>query len=79
MMYLTDPGIWAAVAVFVASLIVLVKLGEHDLDEADRQAREILREQIAEDNAILDAMWRQQLDREQLFRDYIASDKVVGL
>lgn len=76
MMYLTDPGIWAAVAVFVASLIVLVKLGEHDLDEADRQAREILREQIAEDNAILDAMWRQQLDREQLFRDYVRGDDV---
>lgn len=71
MMYLTDPGIWAAVVVFIASMIVLVKLGEHDLDEADRQAREILREQIAEDNAILDAMWRQQLDREQLFRDYV--------
>lgn len=71
MMYLTDPGIWAAVVVFIASMIVLVKLGEHDLDEADRQAREILREQIADDNAILDAMWRQQLDREQLFRDYV--------
>lgn len=71
MMYLTDPGIWAAVVVFIASLIVLVKLGEHDLDEADRQAREILREQIADGNAILDAMWRQQLDREQLFRDYV--------
>lgn len=71
MMYLTDPGIWAAVVVFIASLIVLVKLGEHDIDEADRQAREILREQIADDNAILDAMWRQQLDREQLFRDYV--------
>lgn len=76
MMYLTDPGIWAAVVVFIASMIVLVKLGEHDLDEADRQAREILREQIAEDNAILDAMWRQQLDREQLFRDYVRGDDV---
>lgn len=71
MIYLTDPGIWAAVVVFIASMIVLVKLGEHDLDEADRQAREILRERIADDNAILDAMWRQQLDREQLFRDYV--------
>lgn len=71
MMYLTDPGIWAAVVVFIASMIVLVKLVEHDLDEADRQAREILREQIADDNAILDAMWRQQLDREKLFRDYV--------
>lgn len=76
MMYLTDPGIWAAVVVFIASMIVLVKLGEHDIDEADRQAREILREQIAEDNAILDAMWRQQLDREQLFRDYVRGDDV---
>lgn len=76
MMYLTDPGIWAAVVVFIASMIVLVKLGEHDLDEADRQAREIMREQIAEDNAILDAMWRQQLDREQLFRDYVRGDDV---
>lgn len=76
MMYLTDPGIWAAVVVFIASMIVLVKLGEHDLDEADRQAREILREQIADDNAILDAMWRQQLDREQLFRDYVRGDDV---
>lgn len=71
MIYLTDPGIWAAVVVFVASLIVLVKLGEHDLDEADRQARDLLREQIADDNAILDAMWRQQLDREALFREYV--------
>ena len=71
MIYLTDPGIWAAVVVFIASLIVLVKLGEHDLDEADRQAREILRERMEEDNAIIDAMWRQQLDREQLFRDYV--------
>lgn len=76
MMYLTDPGIWAAVVVFIASMIVLVKLGEHDLDEADRQAREIMREQIADDNAILDAMWRQQLDREQLFRDYVRGDDV---
>lgn len=71
MMYLTDPGIWAAVVVFIASMIVLIKLGEHDLDEADRQARKILRERMEEDNAILDAMWRQQLDREQLFRDYV--------
>lgn len=71
MMYITDPGIWAAVVVFIASLIVLVKLGEHDLDEADRKARDLLREQIADDNAILDAMWRQQLDREKLFRDYV--------
>lgn len=76
MMYLTDPGILAAVVVFIASIIVLVKLGEHDLDEADRQAREIMREQIADDNEILDAMWRQQLDREQLFRDYVRGDDV---
>lgn len=76
MMYLTDPGIWVAVVVFIASMIVLVKLGEHDLDEADRQAREILRERMEEDNAILDAMWRQQLDREQLFRDYVRGDDV---
>lgn len=75
-MYLTDPVIWAAVVVFIASMIVLVKLGEHDLDEADRQAREILRERMEEDNAILDAMWRQQLDREQLFRDYVRGDDV---
>lgn len=76
MMYLTDPGIWAAVGVFAVAMVMLVKLGEHDLDEADRQAREILREQIADDNAILDAMWRQQLDREQLFRDYVRGDDV---
>lgn len=75
MMYLTDPGIWAAVAVFVAAMWMLAKLGEHDLDEADREARELLREQIAADNAMLDAMWRAQLDREQLFRDYCREEE----
>lgn len=76
MMYLTDPGIWAAVGVFVVAMVVMLSLIRHDQDIADRQAREILREKIADDNAILDAMWRQQLDREQLFRDYVRGDDV---
>ena len=71
MMYLTDPGIWAAVGVFIVAMVVMLSLIRHDQDIAEREAREILREQIADDNAILDAMWRQQLDREQLFRDYV--------
>lgn len=79
MLYLTDPGIWAAVAVFAAAMWIYVKLVQHDQELAEQEERAILREQIAADNAVLDAMWRAQLDREQLFRDYIASDKVVGL
>lgn len=71
MMYITDPGIWAAVGVFIVAMIVMLSLIRHDEDVKEREAREILREQIADDNAILDAMWRQQLDREQLFRDYV--------
>lgn len=71
MMYLTDPGIWAAVGVFAVAMVVMLSLIRHDQDIAEREAREILREQIADDNAILDAMWRQQLDREKLFRDYV--------
>lgn len=71
MMYLTDPGIWAAVGVFAVSMVVMLSLIRHDQDIAEREAREILRERMEEDNAILDAMWRQQLDREQLFRDYV--------
>lgn len=76
MMYLTDPGIWAAVGVFAVAMVVMLSLIRHDQDIAEREAREILREQIAYDNAILDAMWRQQLDREQLFRDYVRGDDV---
>lgn len=76
MMYLTDPGIWAAVGAFAVSMAVMLSLIRHDQDIADRQAREILRERMEEDNAILDAMWRQQLDREQLFRDYVRGDDV---
>ena len=79
MIYLTDPGIWAAVAVFAAAMWIYVKLVQHDQELAEREERAILREQIAADNAVLDAAWRTQLDREQLVRDYIASDKVVGL
>lgn len=79
MIYLTDPGIWAAVAVFAVAMWILVKLVQHDQELAEQEERAILREQIAADNAVLDAAWRTQLDREQLFRDYIASDKVVGL
>lgn len=71
MMYLTDPGIWAAVGVFAVAMVVMLSLIRHDQDIAEREAREILRERREEDNAILDAMWRQQLDREQLFRDYV--------
>ena len=71
MIYLTDPGIWAAVGVFAVAMVVMLSLIRHDQDIAEREAREILREQIADDNAILDAMWRQQLDREQLFRAYV--------
>lgn len=76
MMYITDPGIWAAVGVFIVAMAVMLSLIRHDQDIADRQARDLLREQIADDNAILDAMWRQQLDREQLFRDYVRGDDV---
>lgn len=76
MMYITDPGIWAAVGVFAVAMVVMLSLIRHDQDIADRQAREIMREQIADDNAILDAMWRQQLDREKLFRDYVRGDDV---
>lgn len=76
MMYLTDPGIWAAVGVFAVAMAVMLSLIRHDQDIADREAREILRERMEEDNAILDAMWRQQLDREQLFRDYVRGDDV---
>lgn len=79
MLYLTDPGIWAGVAALVATVWILIKLGQHDQELLDREERALLREQIAADNAVLDAAWRTQLDREQLFRDYIASDKVVGL
>ena len=76
MMYITDPGIWAAVGVFAVAMVVMLSLIRHDQDIADREARDLLREQIADDNAILDAMWRQQLDREQLFRDYVRGDDV---
>lgn len=76
MMYLTDPGIWAAVGVFIVAMVVMLSLIRHDEDVKDREARDLLREQIADDNAILDAMWRQQLDREQLFRDYVRGDDV---
>lgn len=71
MIYLTDPGIWAAVGVFVVAMYLLIVLVRHDQDVKEREARETLRERMEEDNAILDAMWRQQLDREQLFRDYV--------
>ena len=75
-MYITDPGIWAAVGVFIVAMVVMLSLIRHDEDVKDREARDLLREQIADDNAILDAMWRQQLDREQLFRDYVRGDDV---
>lgn len=79
MLYLTDPGIWAGVAALVITVWIHIKLAQHDRDLAAQEEREMLRMQIAADNAVLDAAWRTQLDREQLFRDYIASDKVVGL
>lgn len=79
MIYLTDPGIWAGVAALVITVWIHIKLAQHDRDLAAQEEREMLRMQIAADNAVLDAAWRTQLDREQLFRDYIASDKVVGL
>lgn len=79
MIYLTDPGIWAGVVALVVTVWIHIKLAQHDRDLAAQEERELLRMQIAADNAVLDAAWRTQLDREQLFRDYIASDKVVGL
>lgn len=79
MIYLTDPGIWAGVAALVITVWIHIKLAQHDRGLAAQEEREMLRMQIAADNAVLDAAWRTQLDREQLFRDYIASDKVVGL
>ena len=79
MLYLTDPGIWTGVAALVVTVWIHVKLVRHDQELAEQEERELLRMQIAADNAVLDAMWRAQLDREQLFRDYVNSDKVVGL
>ena len=79
MIYLTDPGIWAGVAALVITVWIHIKLAQHDRDLAAQEEREMLRMQIAADNAVLDAAWRTQLDREQLFRDYVNSDKVVGL
>ena len=79
MLYLTDPGIWAGVAALVATVWIHIKLAQHDRDIAVQEERELLRMQIAADNAVLDAMWRAQLDREQLFRDYVNSDKAAGL
>ena len=79
MIYLTDPGIWAGVAALVITVWIHIKLAQHDRGLAAQEEREMLRMQIAADNAVLDAAWRTQLDLEQLFRDYIASDKVVGL
>lgn len=79
MLYLTDPGIWAGVAALVVTVWIHIKLAQHDRDLAAQEEREMLRMQIAADNAVLDAAWRTQLDREQLFRDYVNSDKVVGL
>ena len=79
MIYLTAPGIWAGVAALVITVWIHVKLVQHDRDLAAQEEREMLRMQIAADNAVLDAAWRTQLDREQLFRDYVNSDKVVGL
>ena len=76
---MTDPGIWAGVAALVITIWIHIKLAQHDRDLAAQEERELLRMQIAADNAVLDAAWRTQLDREQLFRDYIASDKVAGL
>ena len=78
MLYLTDPGIWAGVAALVATVWIHIKLAQHDRDIAVQEERELLRMQIAADNAVLDAMWRAQLDREQLFRDYVNSDKAAG-
>lgn len=79
MLYLTDPGIWAGVAALVITVWIHIKLAQHDRDLAAQEEREMLRMQIAADNAVLDAMWRAQLDREQLFRDYVNSDEAVGL
>ena len=47
--------------------------------EEMRQYKRMIHEEVQEQrmyyNAVMDAAWRQQLDREQLFREYTRDDK----
>lgn len=48
--------------------------------EEMRQYKRMIHEEVQEQrmyyNAVMDAAWRQQLDREQLFREYVKHDKL---
>lgn len=42
--------------------------------QINRYYDDLIRESRRHQNAILDAAWRAQLDREQLFRDYVRQE-----
>ncbi len=57
----------------VASLAVLYY--REEMRQYKRMIHEEVQEQRLYYNAVMDAAWRQQLDREQLFREYVKHDE----
>lgn len=57
----------------VAALAVLYY--REEMRQHKRMIHDEVQEQRMYYNAVMDAAWRQQLDREQLFREYTRDDK----
>lgn len=63
----------------VMSCAAVAALAVASYREEMRQYKRMIHEEVQEQrmyyNAVMDAAWRQQLDREQLFREYTRNDQ----
>lgn len=63
----------------VMSCAVVATLAVASYRDEMRQYKRMIHEEVQEQrmyyNAVMDAAWRQQLDREQLFREYVKHDE----
>jgi hypothetical protein len=66
---------WLGVMSCAAVAVLAVACYREEMRQYKRMIHEEVQEQRLYYNAVMDAAWRQQLDREQLFREYTRDDK----
>jgi len=66
---------WVGVICCAAVAALAVASYREEMRQHKRMIHEEVQEQRMYYNAVMDAAWRQQLDREQLFREYTRNDQ----
>lgn len=68
---------WFWVGVICCAIVAALAFAcyREEMRQYKRTVHEEVQEQRMYYNAVMDAAWRQQLDREQLFREYTRNDQ----